>query len=167
MKKLTILTLFSLLGFFAKAQNRDADFKAIQKQVQAMAKSWNKHDHSDMKNYTTADCDWVNIVGMWWKGRKQVEYSTQFYHENMFKTTPLSVKNIDIRFISNDVALVHSKTHVGKFTTPDGHMMPEGDDLALLVYVKQNGIWLLTAGENVVVDNRAQKNDPVLHMPKN
>jgi hypothetical protein len=32
--------------------------------------------------------------------------------------------------------------------------------------VKQDGKWLMAAGENVVIDPLAQKNDPVLHMKK-
>jgi hypothetical protein len=35
------------------------------------------------------------------------------------------------------------------------------------VYVKQNGKWLMTAGENVVIDKEAQQFDPVKQMPKN
>jgi len=166
MKKALILSLTILTVFASKAQTRTADVKAIEKQVDAMVNSWNKHDHSDMKTYCTTDCDWVNIVGMWWKNLKEVEYSTQFYHQTMFKNTPMVNKGVTVRFVSKDVALVHFKSHIGSFITPDGHKMPEGDDLALLVYTKQNGKWLLTAGENVVIDPFAQKNDPVLHMPK-
>jgi len=36
----------------------------------------------------------------------------------------------------------------------------------LLVFVKQKGKWLLTAGENVVIDPGAQKYDPVLQMKR-
>jgi uncharacterized protein (TIGR02246 family) len=165
--KTTIILLAALLFTLSSwAQNRKQDAQAIEKQVDAMVNSWNNHDHSDMKNYTTVDCDWVNIVGMWWKNRKEVEFSTQFYHDRMFKKTPMKKKDVAVRFISPTVALVHFTSHIGSFATPDGHIMPEGDDLALLVYVKHNGKWLMTAGENVVVDPIAQKNDPVNFMPK-
>lgn len=164
--KTTILLSLIFFANLVKAQNISAEKQAIEKQVDAMVNSWNRHDHSNMKNYTTPDCNWVNIVGMWWKNRKEVEYSTQFYHEIMFKNTPMTKKSVSIQLIKNDVALVHFLSHVGSFKTPNGDLMPEGDDLALLVYVKDNGKWLLKSGENVVVDERAKPNDPVLHMPK-
>jgi hypothetical protein len=44
--------------------------------------------------------------------------------------------------------------------------VPEGDDLATLVFVKKSGKWLLTAAENVDVVEASQKNNPVLKMPK-
>jgi len=156
-----ILSLLSV-----QAQTKNADVKAIEKQVDAMVNSWNRHDHSDMKTYCTADCSWVNIVGMWWKNLKEVEYSTQFYHTNMFKQTTMTNKGVFVRIINPTTALVHFKSYVSEFTTPNGHKIPGSDDIALLVYVKQKGKWLMTAGENVVIDPEAQKNDPVLHLKK-
>jgi uncharacterized protein (TIGR02246 family) len=166
MKKVIILSVSILLSFMAQAQTRKADEQSIEKQVDAMVASWNKHDFSGIENYTTADCEWVNIVGMWWKNRKEMAFSLKAYHSTMFKNTLQEKKDVTIRFLSKDVALVHFKSHVGTFTTPNGIIMPPTNELALLVYVKQNGKWLLTSGENVIVDELAQKNDPVLHMPK-
>jgi uncharacterized protein (TIGR02246 family) len=148
------------------AQTKNADVTAIEKQVDAMVNSWNKHDHSDMKTYCTVDCSWVNIVGMWWKSLKEVEYSTQFYHTNMFKNTTMTNKGVFVRIINPTTALVQFKSYVSEFTTPNGHKIPGSDDIALLVFVKQKGKWLMTAGENVVIDPEAQKNDPVLRLEK-
>lgn len=167
MKKIFLLSACILFGLTIHAQQgKISDAKAIEQQVDAMVNSWNKHDFSDVKDYTTPDYDWVNIVGMWWKNRKEVQYSTQFYHKIMFNTTPMSKIKVDTRFITPTTAVVHFRSRVGKFVTPDGHEMPQNDELALLVFVKQKGKWLLTAGENVIIDPQAQKNDPVLHMPK-
>ena len=162
---------FALLGFIlfslsTQAQTKNADVAAIEKQVDAMVNSWNKHDYSDMKTYATEDCSWVNIVGMVWQDRKEVEYAHQFYHTNMFKHTTMTKKGVSVRILNTSTALVHFKSYVSEFTTPSGQKMPGSDDIALLVFVKQNGKWLLTAGENVVIDPEAQKHDPVLHMKK-
>jgi uncharacterized protein (TIGR02246 family) len=165
--KSTLTFLAIILSVLSvQSQPKSADVKAIEKQVDAMVNSWNKHDHSDMKTYCTTDCSWVNIVGMWWKNLKEVEYSTQFYHTNMFKHTTMTNKGVFVRIINPRTAVVHFKSYVSEFTTPDGHKIPGSDDLALLVYVKQKGKWLMTAGENVVIDHGAQKNDPVLHLKK-
>ena len=50
---------------------------------------------------------------------------------------------------------------------PDGKVPGPTDALATLVNVKQNGKWVMTAGENVVIDKGAQPFDPVNQMPKN
>jgi uncharacterized protein (TIGR02246 family) len=166
MKKILIILGLLLPVMSATAQSKTADVRAIEKQVDAMVNSWNRHDHSDMKNYCTADCSWVNIVGMWWKNLREVEYSTHFYHTNMFKNTTMTNKGVFVKVINPTTAIVHFKSFVSAFTTPNGQEIPGSDDLALLVFVKQDGKWLMAAGENVVIDPLAQKNDPVLHMKK-
>jgi len=166
MKKILILLAMLLPVMSATAQSKTADVKAIEKQVDAMVNSWNRHDYSDMKNYCTEDCSWVNIVGMWWKNLKEVQYSTQFYHTNMLKNTTMKNKGVFVRVINPTTAIVQFKSFVTAFTTPNGEKIPGSDDLALLVFVKQDGKWLMAAGENVVIDPFAQKNDPVLHMNK-
>ena len=119
-----------------------------------------------MKNYATEDCSWVNIVGMVWHNRKEVEYAHQFYHDGMFKLTNMTTKGVSVRILNTSTALVHFKSYVSEFTTPSGQKMPGAENIALLVFVKKNGKWLLTAGENVVIDPQAQKHNPVLHLKK-
>jgi uncharacterized protein (TIGR02246 family) len=165
MKKIFILSalLFPLIGF---AQKTVTDSISIEQKVDEIIASWNNHDYSDMANYATEDCDWVNIKGMWWKGRKEVEYAHQVYHQTIFKTSVLKKNSTHIRFITKDVAIVHLSWRTSAFTTPSGNQVPEGDDLATLVFVKKSGKWLLTAAENVDVVEASQKNNPVLKMPK-
>lgn len=166
MKYTLALLGFIFLGLSTMAQTKNDDLVAIEAQVDAMVDSWNKHNYSDMKAYATEDCSWVNIVGMVWKNRNEVEYAHQFYHNNMFKHTTMTKKGVAVRLLNPSTALVHFRSYVSEFTTPSGQKMPGSDDIALLVFVKQNGKWLLTAGENVVIDPQAQKHDPVLHMNK-
>lgn len=169
MKKVITTTAFLLIGGFLFAQNRTKDEAAINKQVDATLYSWNHHNYDDLKNYTTENTDWVNVVGMWWKGRKESQYAHQVYHNTIFKTSVGEKKSVTIRFVTKDVAIVHVVWH---FYDPQNTPLPDGttpgpsDDLATLVYVKQNGKWLMTAGQNVHIDKGAQPFDPVLQMPK-
>ncbi len=171
MKKALATIVFLLIGGPIFAQNRTQDEAAINKQVDAMVYSWNNHNYDDLKNYTTEDTDWVNVVGMWWKGRKESQYAHQVYHKTMFKTTVCKKTSVAIRFITKDVAIAHVVWH---FSDPHPEPFPDGkpnagptDGLATLVYVSQNGKWLMTAGENVIIDKGAQPFDPIKQMPKN
>ncbi len=172
MKKVFTTTLFLLIGGLILAQNRTKDEAAINAQIDAMINSWNNHNYDDLKNYTTEDTDWVNVVGMWWKGRKESQYAHQVYHNTMFKTSVAEKKSVDIRFVTKDVAIAHLVWHFyGGAPLPDGTPPKTKDnpnvDLATLVYVKQNGKWLMTAGENVHIVPEVQQFDPVKQMPNN
>ena len=171
MKKLITTTVTLLICGLSFAQNRTKDEAAINKQVDAMIYSWNNHNYDDMKNYTTENTDWVNVVGMWWKGRKESQYAHQVYHNTIFKTSVGEKKSVVIRFITKDVAIVHVEWQFyGGAPLPDGTPPKTKDnpnvDLAALVFVKQNGKWLLEAGENVHIVPEVQQFDPVKQMPK-
>jgi len=169
MKKILSTGIFLLLWGAVIAQDRSKDEAAINKQVDAMIYSWNNHNYDDLKNYTTENTDWVNVVGMWWKGRKESQYAHQVYHNTIFKTTVCEKKSIVIRFITKDVAIAHIVWHFSDpqpVKLPDGKMSEPTDGLATLVFVKQNGGWLMEAGENVVIDRGAEPFDPVKQMPK-
>jgi len=175
MKKIIITIVLLVIGKMIFAQDTTKDKAEINAQVDAVVYSWNHHNYDDMKNYTTENTDWVNVVGMWWKGRKESQYAHQFYHNTIFKTSVGEKKSVAIRFITNDVAIVHVEWHFSDPNppspplppSPDGKPLPPNDDLATLVFVKQNGKWLMTAGENVHIDKNAQQFDPVKQMPKN
>ncbi len=173
MKRLTATTVFLLMcGGLIFAQNRTKDQAAINKQIDAMVYSWNHHNYDDLKNYTTEDTDWVNVVGMWWKGRKESQYAHQEYHKTMFKTAVVEKTSVAIRFVTKDVAVAHVIWH---FSDPTPEPFPDGkpasadptDCIATIVYVKQKGKWLMDAAENVVIDKAAQPFDPINQMPKN
>ncbi len=119
-----------------------------------------------MANYTTTDIDWVNVVGMWWKGRRQVQFAHDALHKTIFGTVPISKVSTHIRFIAPDIAIVHSINRVGTYTTPSGIKLPEGDNIATMVFVKKESRWLITACENIGVNEQAQASDPVKHMPE-
>ncbi|RYF49756.1 MAG: SgcJ/EcaC family oxidoreductase [Cytophagaceae bacterium] len=168
MKLLTYCLLFAaaLSPVLGQPNTTSKEEKAVMLTIQAMQKSWANHNYDDIANWTTPDVDWVNIVGMRWKGREAMRIAHQTYHNGMFKSTPWTLKNVTIRFITPDVAIAHLLSHIGAFYPPDGvdhggNKRPEADDLATLVLVKQKGKWLLTAGENVVVDQQAAPNNPV------
>jgi uncharacterized protein (TIGR02246 family) len=174
MKKVATTIVLLLVGKMIFAQDTLKDKAAINAQIDAMIYSWNNHNYDDMKNYTTENTDWVNVVGMWWKGRKESQYAHQVLHNIIFKTSTCEKKSVIVRFITKDVAIVHLMWQFSDPNpplpplppSPDGKPLPPNDDLATLVFVKQNGKWLLTAGENVHIDKIAQQSDPVKEMPK-
>ena len=167
MKKAITTTVFLLICGLILAQDRTKDESAINDQVDAMMYSWNHHNYDDLKNYTTENTDWVNGVGMWWKGRKESQYAHQVIHNTFLKESIVEKKSVTIRFVTKDVAITHLRWYFSAFTDPDGKKRGPDDCIATLVYVKQNGKWLMDAGENLVIEKEVQQFDPVNQMPKN
>lgn len=162
-----IFTSFFLMFTSLGWSQQVSDKKEIEDQIDSFLRSWNKHDFSDMKNYIADDCDFVNVVGMLWKGRENIQYAHQFFHESVFKTTPMEKRSVTVRLIKPDVAIVHLVWHIGLVTNPPvlstPRTKPDGnyDDMATIVFLKENGKWLITAMENVVINEELAPNDPV------
>jgi uncharacterized protein (TIGR02246 family) len=166
MKRLIISVLFLTCTIFGFSQVKSADEIAVEKQIDALLVSWNNHNYADIANYATEDCDWVNIVGMWWKNRKEVQFAHQTFHDGMFKNVNLVKKAVHTRIIAKDVIVAHLEQRIGAYISPSGTVFPEADNLTLMIYVKKGEKWLLTAAENVVVVEQAQKSNPINKMPK-
>lgn len=170
--KRILFSCFLFASICGMAQNRANDEKEINAQIDAMISDWNRHNFDNMPNYTTPDFDWVNIVGHWWRGQKENKFGLETFHKTFFKNTPQTKSQTHVRFVTEDVAIVHLFWSVGAFYPPDGvnrgtNKMGDDKELATLVMVKQKGKWLLTAGHNIVIDERAAENNPVKYMPKN
>jgi uncharacterized protein (TIGR02246 family) len=153
------ISLFLFTSQIIVAQN---DEKEIEKQVSQLVSDWNTHAFKNMDNYTTEDVEWINIIGMWWKGRMEVKMAHQGMFDAIFKGVPFTKKSTKIRFLTSNVAVANLIVHVGEFFPPDGinhgdNKRPEADDLLTLIYVKKNDKWLLSAGQNTVIsfDERA------------
>lgn len=154
-----ILLMTSVFGF------SQTDEKQIQSQVAQMVSDWNTHEFQNMDSYMTDDVEWVNIVGMWWKGRAEVKAAHKGNFGAFFKGVPFTQKSLKTRFLTKDVAVATLISSVGEFFPPDGidhgnNRMPAGDDILTLVFVKKNGKWLIASGQNTVVDARAANNNP-------
>jgi uncharacterized protein (TIGR02246 family) len=164
MKKTILLFLMSSFAFVCHAQT-DADKAAINQVVTSFFNSWNNHDFKDISGYTTEDADFINPVGIWWKGRSDAQKSLQHLHDTMLKNTPLTALSTTTRFVTPSVALVTVISKIGTFYPPDGvdnGHNKSGDNRAVstMVIVKQNGKWLLAASQATDINEDVVKMDP-------
>ncbi|WP_245493329.1 MULTISPECIES: SgcJ/EcaC family oxidoreductase [unclassified Mesorhizobium] len=55
----------------------------------AFADAWNRHDMEDFGALFSEDANFVNVVGMWWKNRSEIEAAHRATHETMFRDSRL------------------------------------------------------------------------------
>jgi uncharacterized protein (TIGR02246 family) len=136
------------------------DEKAIRQVVKVYVTLWNKHDMSTFGNLFTDDAEWVNVVGMIWRGNAEIKKVHQIVHATNFKNRNMQLDDMSVRFIRPDVAVSIVRWTLDGFDAPDGRHVDKGANVATLVFVRQNGKWLISSGENVTVDPVAAKYDP-------
>ena len=138
-----------------------SDEQAIRRGVATWEACWNKHDMNEMATLLADDAEWVNVVGMWWRGRANVKQAHVVYHETIFKATPYHLQAIAVRFITPDVAIASVRWKKGSFAAPDGTLYPEAEDMMSILWVKRNGKWLIELGHNTTIDPKVQQFNPI------
>lgn len=168
MKKLTLtLLVLAMMRLITNAQTHSPDEAAIKQIMEHFVTDWNKNDFSDMKDYLTEDCNWVNVVGMRWNGLKEVQFAHQAFANTMFKGVKLKSISNEIHFLTSDIAIVYSASHIDTYYVNRGKVKAgDCDALGTIIFVKIKGKWMIRTMENVDVNAEAVAHNPVLHMPQ-
>ncbi|MGI4756353.1 MAG: SgcJ/EcaC family oxidoreductase [Janthinobacterium lividum] len=144
------------------SQVSEKDAAEIRAAISGLDRAWNTHDMKAYVSYMTEDANWVNVVGMWWKGKDQVYRAHEAFHRTIFKNRQLhEPETVSLRSITPDVVIATIIQTADGFTTPDGHTEPAGRAALTEVYVRREGKWLLTEGHNTTIVEAAQRSNPV------
>ena len=115
-----------------------------------------------MYRAATDDVEWINIVGMHWRGKAEVVDAHVAYLTTMFRDTPMQLLGIDsIRPVGADGLVVVARWSVGQFTTPTGHVIPPSEDRMTLVFERSEDGLRLVHGANIQIDPVAAASDPI------
>jgi uncharacterized protein (TIGR02246 family) len=138
-----------------------SDQEEIRAVVMRGQETWNRHDIKAWAERLTDEADWINIVGMHWRGKEAVLKAHEVIHRQIFHSTEMTITDVAIRAATSDVAVAVVTLKMGDFTTPDGQLRAETRDKLSLVLVKCEDGWRITHVHNTVVDPKAQPFDPV------
>jgi uncharacterized protein (TIGR02246 family) len=150
--------------FMAKA-NAPSVSASDQEEIRNVAlgffEAWNRHDMKAFAALFTDDADWINIVGMHWRGKDAVVKAHEVFHRTIFQNTEMNPTDVGIRVATSDVAVAVIALKAGDFTTPQGERKVGTQDKLSLVLVKGEDGWRITHGHNTVIDPNAQRFDPI------
>jgi len=146
-KCLALLALVLTANLFAAGSSDDE--AAIRALETRQPEAWNKHDAKAYASLFTEDGDCINIVGWWWKGRAEIEQKLTDAYHYVFKESALTITNVDIRFLTSDVAVAHVRWTMTGARTPTGLPVPQ-QGIQTHVLQKKNGQWLIAAFQNTL-----------------
>jgi uncharacterized protein (TIGR02246 family) len=116
--------------------------------VNEFASAWNRHDMQAFGDLFTPDAEFVNVVGIWWKGRTEIQKAHQFAHSTMFKASRLVLLETTVRFYGLDVAVSRSKWSLEGHLDPDGKALPPRTGILLNVLVAGDTGWKIAESQN-------------------
>lgn len=145
--------ILTVLAFFSAcmpmiAGNRVADESAIRDLVGSrQQQAWNEHDAHAYAALFAEDGDVVNVVAWWWKGRAEIESNLTRMFASNFRESTLALTRVDVRFLSQDIAIAHVRWTMTGAHMPPGLPEPR-EGLQTLTVQRRDGKWLIAAFQN-------------------
>lgn len=133
---------------------------AVLRPIIGLETAWNTHDMDAYAEVLTEDCQWVNVVGMFWNGKPSVKKAHAAFHHSIFKDVSYHNDSATLRRIAPTIVIAIVQTRMGAYTTPDGHKVPEGTSRLTMLLREEKGKWLVCSAQNTTVDPIAAQFDP-------
>jgi len=138
------------------------DAAAIRAILDRQGDAWNRHDMDAFVADTMPDVDWINVVGMHWKGHDTVRRAHAVLHTGMFAHSRLlPPEQSEMRQIAPNVVI---ETHINRLEgvgpRPDGRPYTNDGNLITMVFVKSREGWRIAHAHNGHIDKLAAAHDP-------
>jgi uncharacterized protein (TIGR02246 family) len=129
----------------ATAQRGDeAEIRTV---AMRQGETWSHHDAQGYAALFTEDCDVVNVVGWWWKGRAELERKLTAAFTYVFRESQLTITDVQVRLLSPSIALAHARWTMTGARTPPGVPEPRAG-IQTLVFTKKAERWLIAGFQN-------------------
>ena len=129
--------------------DKSTDEKALHDLFQKMQDGWNRGDGQAFSASFTEDADYIVVNGTYLKGRQAITAAHQQLFEARFQGSRLEGFLKHIRFLSDDIALVHMH---GRPQIPGQAVpAPEQYSIQTLIGIRQDDGWRVTAFQNTLI----------------
>lgn len=119
--------------------------------VNGFAEAWNRHDMNAFAELFAEDAEFVNVVGIWWKGRPQIKGAHEFTHQTMFKNSRLSIQEIATRLPAPGIAIARCRWTLEGHVSPEGQALPPRTGILVNTLQKISGSWRIIDSQNTDV----------------
>jgi len=84
------------------------------------AEAWNRRDPDGIAALFDEDAEFVNVTGIWWHDRESIREAHAFGLEHIFSESELQVRKVKVKYLADDIAVVHARITVsGQTPTED------------------------------------------------
>jgi uncharacterized protein (TIGR02246 family) len=114
----------------------------------ALVVDWNNHDMKGFANLFAEDADFVNVIGIWWHGRPEIQKQHESLHATRMRNSNLVAGETAVRLLRPDVAVIHVRWQLIGDTGIDGVTLPPRQGVLSLVTVRSGSKWLIASAQN-------------------
>lgn len=81
----------------------DVEADPVKSVAASFAGAWYRHDLVAFAGLFAEDAQFVNAVGLGWKGRPEVQGAHEFAHRALYRSSRVTVADVEVRFPAADI----------------------------------------------------------------
>ena len=132
---------------FAGAAHSARDEAAIRDVQARQQEAWNRHDAQAYAALFADGGDVVNVLGWWWRGRREIECQLTAAFGTAFRESRLTIGEVDVRFLTPAIAIAHVRWTLAGARLPPPLPEPR-EGIQIQVLEKRRGAWQIVSFQN-------------------
>jgi uncharacterized protein (TIGR02246 family) len=120
--------------------------------------AWMARDAQALAALFVEDADFVNVVGLWWHNRADIQRAHHYGLTTFFKDSQISARGVKVRRVSDTVAIVHTRWRLTGQIDPQGAPLDSRTAVMVFVAEKRAEGWKVLAAHNTDVIPGAETN---------
>ncbi len=120
----------------------------LQSRVQAFQQAFNTHDARALAALFTDDAEFVNVLGMWWRGRAAIEAAHAKNFETILAKATLEIHSVETKQLTDDVALCMVRWRRGVTDGPSEGTLEPQTGVLTFVARRRGDDWPFAAAHN-------------------
>ncbi len=118
---------------------------------QAFADAWMARDATALAAMFVEDADFVNVVGLWWHNRADIEKAHDYGLKTFFQNSKIRVGRVEVRHLSENHAIVHTRWWLEGQLDQDGKSLDKRQTVMMFVAERHEDGWMAVATQNTDV----------------
>jgi len=87
---------------------------------QVFTEAWNQRDASQIAGLFDSDAEFVNVTGLWWHRREDIERVHNYGLRTIFNHSTLTLTRTKTKYLADGIAVVHAKVKLtGQTSIPE------------------------------------------------
>jgi uncharacterized protein (TIGR02246 family) len=128
--------------------DRGAEVAAIKGVGAAFVDDWNRHDMKEFGSLFTDDAQFVNVIGLWWHSRAEIQEAHEALHATRMRNSHLVATESAAHLLGPDAAVLLQQWQLTGDTGIDGVTLPMRSGVMTLVMVKEGSRWQIASAQN-------------------